>query len=256
MQLAARSAAARASSAALARRAARAAPARPLPSAPRRAASVRARAGALDTNIFVNLFASGACGAAAAAVILLTAEDTDGELARLQTAAGAVPLAAGVAADALAHSIPGLNVLLALLSEPAGAAAGVAYMFTIILSSPAVDPTNLAPKGTVVNAEKAADSRANVRVPFSQIIPTALKVVDPSNSGSSGAGWTTGPDGLPRLPITSVAIVVGVGSLILEAAAHAPVLSLFMPRVLQVAGWLAVAGYALDKRGEGGAAST
>lgn len=224
-----------------------------LPARARR--SVAARAGALDTNIFVNLFASGACGAAAAAVTLLTAEDTDAELKRLQTPAGAIPLAAGIAADAVAHSIPGLNVLLALLSEPAGAAAGVAYMFTIILSSPAVDPTNLAPKGTVVNAEKAADSRGNVRVPFTQIIPTALKVVDPSNSGSSGAGWTTGPDGLPKLPITSVAIVVGVGSLILEAASHAPLLSLFMPRVLQVAGWLAAAGYLLDKRGESASSS-
>jgi hypothetical protein len=226
----------------------RAAAAKPAAPALRRRRSVAARAGGLDTNIFVNLFASGACGAAAAAVTLLTAEDTDAELKRLQTPAGALPLAAGVAADAVAHSIPGLNVLLALLSEPAGAAAGVAYLFTIILSSPAVDPTNLAPKGTVVNAEKAADSRGNVRVPFSQIIPTALKVIDPSNSGSSGAGWTTGPDGLPKLPITSVAVVLGVGSVILEAASHAPVFSLFMPRVLQVAGWLAVAGYLLDKR--------
>ena len=46
-----------------------------------------------------------------------------------------------------------------------------------------------------------------------------------------------------------VAIVLGVGVVILEAAAHAPVLGLLLPRVLSVAGWLAVVGYlGLDKR--------
>ena len=129
-----------------------------------------------------------------------------------------------------------------------GAAAGVAYMMSLILSSPAVDPATLAPKGTVLNAEKAADARGAVRVPFTRILPTALNVVDWTNSGSSGAGWKPGPDGLPKLPLNSVLIVVGVGSLILEAASHAPVLGLFMPRVLQVAGWLAAAGYVLDQR--------
>ncbi len=62
----------------------------------------------------------------------------------------------------------------------------------------------------------------------------ALQVVDTSNDGSSGAGWTIGENGLPKLPITSVLAVLGVGGIILEAASHAPVFSLFMPRVLQV----------------------
>jgi hypothetical protein len=163
---------------------------------------------------------------------------------------GALPLVAAIGVDAIAHSIPGLNVLLQLLSEPAGAAAGVAYMMTLVLSAPSVDPATLAPKGTVLNAEKAQDSRGSVRVPFTQIIPTAIKVVDVNNDGSSGAGWTIGENGLPKLPITSVLAVVGVGAFILEAASHAPVLSFFMPRVLSVAGWYAAAGYLLDKRGE------
>ena len=145
--------------------------------------------------------------------------------------------------------LPGLSALFSLLAEPAGAAAGVAYMMTFILSSPAVDPATLAPKGTLLAAEKADDARGAVRVPFTKIIPTALAVVDPTNAGSSGAGWkASAPGGLPKLPLNSVLIVLGVGGLILEAAAHAPVLSLFMPRVLTVAAWLAVAGWALDKR--------
>ena len=37
----------------------------------------------------------------------------------------------------------------------------------------------------------------------------------------------------PKLPITSVAIVLGVGGVILETVSHAPVLGLFLPRVLQ-----------------------
>jgi hypothetical protein len=116
---------------------------------------------------------------------------------------------------------------------------------SFILSSPAVDPATLAPKGTLLSAEKAADARGAVRVPFTKIIPTALAVVDPTNSGSSGAGWKAAPGGLPKLPVTSVAIVLGVGVIILEAASHAPVLSLIMPRVLSVAGefgWLVDAG--------------
>ena len=122
---------------------------------------------------------------------------------------------------------------------------------SVLLSSPSVDPNNLAPKGTVINAETAAvrpsralqqgtfahvptcltvlsstlgeessgtgrqkatdamqhfftlmcpaqDSRAAVRVPFTQIVPTVVKVVDTSNEGSSGAGWTIGEGGLVR----------------------------------------------------------
>lgn len=61
-------------------------------------------------------------------------------------------------------------------------------------------------------------------------------------------GAQVSKDGLPKLPVTSVAIVVGVGSLILEAAGHAPILSTFMPRVLTCAACLALAGWALDKR--------
>jgi len=121
-------------------------------------------------------------------------------------------------------------------------------MMTFLLSAPAVDPQTLAPKGTLLNAEKAEDARGAVRGPFTQILSTAVKVVDTTNSGYTGAGWKADKDGLPKLPLNSVLIVLGVGGLILEAAAHAPVLSLFMPRVLQVAGWLAIAGYFLDKR--------
>ncbi|KAF8055319.1 hypothetical protein HT031_006774 [Scenedesmus sp. PABB004] len=241
----ARQTALRRPSAAAGARLARAAPLRPARGSRR---GVAARAG-MDTNLFVNLIASTTCGALAAAVTLVTAEDTDKEIERIKTVEGATPLAAAIAADAVAHSIPGLNVLLQLLSEPVGAAAGVAYMMTLVLSAPAVDPATLAPKGTVLNAEKANDARAAVRVPFTAIIPTALKVVDFSNDASSGAGWTIGESGLPKLPVTSVLAVVGVGGLILEAASHAPVLSLIMPRVLSVAGWLAASGYLLDKRG-------
>lgn len=201
-----------------------------------------------DTNFFVNFLASGLAGAAATSVTLVTADNRDKEIERIQTPEGAIPVIAAVVADSIAHSIPGINVLLSLLSEPAGAAAGVAYMMTVILSSTAVDPATLAPKGTLINAEKAQDARAAVRVPFTRIIPTAIEVVDTTNDSSSGAGWTIGPNGLPKLPITSVAVVVGVGCLILETSSHAPVLGLFMPRVLQVAGWLAVAGWLLDKR--------
>eukprot|EP00882_Tetradesmus_deserticola_P003696 GHRQ01003910.1.p1 GENE.GHRQ01003910.1~~GHRQ01003910.1.p1 ORF type:complete len:253 (+),score=96.08 GHRQ01003910.1:174-932(+) len=228
--------------------------------APTRPTSSRRQAvvtkAALDTNIFVNLIASAACGAMATAVTLVTAEDTDAEVERIKTLEGATPVAAAIAVDAIAHSIPGLNILLQLVAEPTGAAAGVAYMMSLVLSAPAVDPSTLAPKGTVLNAEKANDARAAVRVPFTQIIPTALKTVDFSNDASSGAGWTIGESGLPKLPITSVLAVVGVGGLILEAASHAPVLSLFMPRVLSVAGWLAAAGYLLDKRGSSSSTSS
>lgn len=182
------------------------------------------------------------------AATTITAENTDAELERLKTVPGATPVVAAVVADAIAHSIPGLNVLLNLVTEPVGAAAGVAYLFTLVLSAPAVDPSTLAPEGTVLDAKKANDARAAVRVPFTKIVPTALKVIDFENEGSSGAGWTPGPDGTPRLPLNSVLIVLGVGGLILEAAAHAPVLSLILPRVLTLAAWLAAAGYFLDKR--------
>lgn len=117
-------------------------------------------------------------------------------------------------------------------------------------------PFLLSPQGTILNAEKASDSRGRVRVPFTQIVPTALNTIDWENDGSSGAGWTIGANGLPKLPVTSVLAVVGVGAVILEAASHAPVFSIFMPRVLQVAGWLAAAGYLLDKRANPTAAAS
>ena len=49
-----------------------------------------------------------------------------------------------------------------------------------------------------VRAMHVQDSRAAVRVPFTQIVPTVVKVVDTSNEGSSGAGWTIGEGGLVR----------------------------------------------------------
>ncbi len=92
----------------------------------------------------------------------VAAQDRDTELERIQTLEGATPLAAAVAADALAHSLPGLNLLLTPASELFGAAAGVAYLMSVLLSSPSVDPGNLAPRGTVINAETAA-ARAPAR---------------------------------------------------------------------------------------------
>lgn len=201
-----------------------------------------------DTNFALNLLSSATAASVVAAVTIATNENRDKELERIQNLDtwAIAPIAGAVVVDSIAHSIPGLNVLLGLLSEPLGAAAGVAYMMTLVLSSQQVDPKTLAPEGTVLNAQKANDSRASLRVPFTQIIPTAIKVVDLKNEASSGAGWTIGKDGLPKLPINSVLIVLGVGGVILEAASHGPILSLFMPRVLQVAAWFAAAGFAID----------
>ena len=55
-----------------------------------------------------------------------------------------------------------------------------------------MDPKTLAPEGTVLNAKKVEDARAVVRVPFTQIVPLALQVVDTENTGSSGQGWKIG----------------------------------------------------------------
>lgn len=46
------------------------------------------------------------------------------EIERVQTLEGALPIGAALLADAVAHSIPGLSVLLTLLSEPIVGAAG------------------------------------------------------------------------------------------------------------------------------------
>lgn len=72
----------------------------------------------------------------------------------MQTLEGLAPLGAALVADAVAHSIPVVDTLLTFVTEPAGAAAGVAYLFTLVLSSPKVDPKTLAPAGTVLNAKK------------------------------------------------------------------------------------------------------
>ena len=44
----------------------------------------------------------------------------------------------------------------------------------------------------MLNAKKVEDARAVVRVPFTQIVPLALQVVDTENTGSSGQGWKIG----------------------------------------------------------------
>jgi hypothetical protein len=56
------------------------------------------------------------------------------------------PIGGAILVDTLLHSIPGINILFSLLAEPVGAACGVAYMMTLVLSAPAVDPNTLAPK--------------------------------------------------------------------------------------------------------------
>lgn len=61
----------------------------------------------LNDNIFVNAVASAVTVAIPVAVSIVTAEKSDDEFARLQTPAGYIPVAAAVAADAVAHSIPG-----------------------------------------------------------------------------------------------------------------------------------------------------
>lgn len=52
---------------------------------------------------------------------------------------GTQPVAAAIGVDAIVHSIPGINVLLSLLAEPAGAAAGVAYMMSLVRQPPRGD---------------------------------------------------------------------------------------------------------------------
>ncbi|CAG9459992.1 unnamed protein product [Pedinophyceae sp. YPF-701] len=212
---------------------------------------VVARAGG-DPNLVLEVLASAAAASVVGGVTIFTAPDRDGEIEAIQTVPGALPLGAAVLADGIAHTIPGLHPLLALASEPVGAAAGVAYMMSILLSAQAIDSATLAPKGTLANVETAKDNSAAVRVPFRDVVPTALSIIDWENEGSSGKGWDPS-EGLPKVPINSVAIVIGVGVFILEAAAHAPVLTFFMPRVLTVACWYAVVGYVLSLRGSGGA---
>jgi len=201
-----------------------------------------------QSNLLVEVLTTSVGATVVAAVTTFTSENRDAEMQRFETLEGLAPLGTALVADAVAHSIPGLGALLTVVTEPAGAAAGVAYLFTLVLSSPKVDPKTLAPAGTVLNAKKADDVRAAVRVPFTRIIPTALSVIDTTNDSSSGAGWGSSEGGLPKLPITSVLAVLGVGSVVLELISHAPVLGLVMPRVLTYAFWLAAVGVVLDKR--------
>lgn len=201
-------------------------------------------------NLLVEILASSVGAASVVAITTFTSENKMKEIDRLQTFDGLLPVGAALAADALVHSIPVLGGLVTLITEPAGAAAGVAYLFTLVLSSKKVDPKTLAPAGTVLNAKKADDVRAAVRVPFTQIIPTTLSVIDSTNDSSSGAGWDADAKGLPKLPITSVAAVLGIGAIIVELLAHAPVLSLVLPRALTYAAWFAAIGVVLDKRAE------
>lgn len=61
----------------------------------------------LNDNIFVNAIASAVTVAIPVAVSVVTAEKSEEEFSRLTTPAGYIPIAAAVAADAVAHSIPG-----------------------------------------------------------------------------------------------------------------------------------------------------
>lgn len=71
-------------------------------------------------NLFLELIGSVAAGAVVAGVTIATSENREAEFERVKTVEGAIPFAAALGADAVAHSLPGLNVLLDLLSEPAG----------------------------------------------------------------------------------------------------------------------------------------
>lgn len=62
--------------------------------------------------------------------------------------------------------------------------------------------------------------------------------------------WGSDVKGLPKLPVTSVVAVLGIGTILVELLAHAPVLSLVLPRALSYAAWLAAIGFVLDKRAE------
>lgn len=80
-------------------------------------------------------------------------------------------------------------------------------MMSILLSSAAIDPKTLAPKGTVLNAEKSSNPViAAVRVPFTNIIPTTLKVSTLKHTGNvagcrgiSAVAWVS----LVKLLVTS-----------------------------------------------------
>ena len=68
--------------------------------------SMKARA-SLDTNLFANAVASAAAVSIPVAVSIVTAEKSDDEFVRTKSVEGLIPIGAAVAADAVAHSIPG-----------------------------------------------------------------------------------------------------------------------------------------------------
>jgi len=199
-------------------------------------------------SLAVELPVSAVCGAIASGVGLITAADRKREADWLRTPSGLGPLVVAVVADAVAHSA-GADVAgtYQTVFEPLGAACGVSYLMLLLLSSQAVDPKTLAPRGTVVAAESAADARARARGPYTRVLRTAASAVDWSNAGFSGAGWDASKEESPKLPVTSVAAVVAVGTLVLETLAHAPTpLEGLLPRVFTAAAAIALVGAASD----------
>lgn len=69
--------------------------------------SISPRASSLDTNFFVNAIESAAAVTIPVAVSIVTAEKSDDEFVRTKSVEGLIPIGAAVAADAVAHSIPG-----------------------------------------------------------------------------------------------------------------------------------------------------
>jgi hypothetical protein len=76
---------------------------------PRRSArsSIAAPRASLDTNFFVNAVESAVAISIPVAVSIVTAEKSDDEFVRTKSVEGLIPIGAAVAADAIAHSIPG-----------------------------------------------------------------------------------------------------------------------------------------------------
>ena len=98
------------------------------------------------------------------------------------------------------------------LAEVGGANALTAYFCLILLASRNVDRKTLAPLGgSVASAEMAADNRARARTRFTRIIPAVVDVLDMSNQGYSGQGWSIDADGKPVLPVRSAAMIVSAG---------------------------------------------
>jgi len=75
--------------------------------APRRSDRRTIVSAGLDTNFFVNAIESAAAITIPVAVSIVTAEKSDDEFVRTKSVEGLIPIGAAVAADAVAHSIPG-----------------------------------------------------------------------------------------------------------------------------------------------------